>query len=393
MPCEPRKNQHLPYIEPTIRTIAGGLITVIGIMLYRHGEKSMLWLGMLFFISLNLFQSGFTRWCMMEKLLKYAGLRCELDEIRLLSKHLQESAARQAGYMDTLNLLSEAVLELSPQGEILSFSDGWRKLLNHEADIDKPPGNFLADHVVAGDTEVISHMLERIMHSQEHVVRVRFRLADNIDDERWVEGHFMLDRHNMARVRIKAVIRDITETYQQERRIRRMAMHDALTGLPNRSLLENRMAQALAHARRHGFHVGVLFIDLDHFKQVNDTHGHKTGDRLLVHVSEILGQKLRASDTLARWGGDEFVVLLPDLSDGRDGMKTVASNLMSALKQGLAGNAAESAVTLSIGAASYPDDASNPDALLALADKALYFAKSQDRNTLRLYSEMPSEQA
>jgi len=128
MTCETNKKRHLPYIEPTIRTIAGFFLTTIGVLLYLYDEESLLWLGMLFFVSLNLFQSGFTRWCLMEKILKRFGLRSELDEIRTLSKELCESAARQAGHMDTLNLLSEAVLELAPDGIILNASDGWRRL-------------------------------------------------------------------------------------------------------------------------------------------------------------------------------------------------------------------------------------------------------------------------
>lgn len=388
MTCETNKKRHLPYIEPTIRTIAGFFLTTIGVLLYLYDEESLLWLGMLFFVSLNLFQSGFTRWCLMEKILKRFGLRSELDEIRTLSKELCESAARQAGHMDTLNLLSEAVLELAPDGIILNASDGWHRLSGRNPAAGEVPQTPLINYVMARDADIVTRMLDEITTCQKRVLRIRFRLADSTEDERWVEGHFMLDRHDETKVRIKGVLRDVTETHQQERRIRRMAMHDALTGLPNRSLLENRMDQALAHARRHGFHVGVLFIDLDNFKQVNDAHGHKRGDQLLVNVSHILGRKLRASDTLARWGGDEFVVLLPDLTERTSGMRTVAANLMSALENELQGEGFEAAVTLSIGAASYPEDAGSAEALMAQADKALYFAKSQGRNNVQIYSEM-----
>ncbi|VAW80220.1 diguanylate cyclase/phosphodiesterase (GGDEF & EAL domains) with PAS/PAC sensor(s) [hydrothermal vent metagenome] len=388
MHCETDKKRRLPYIEPTIRTIAGFLLSMIGVLLYLHDEKTVLWLGMLFFISLNLFQSGFSRWCLMEKLLKYMGLRSELDEIRQLGERLHESAERQAGHMDTLNMLNEAVLELSLEGEILSFSDGWNRLLGQDisaAETDRKP---LVDCVEERDADIITRMLERIMSTQEHVLRIRFRLIGSAKDECWVEGHFMRDQHDTARARIKGVLRDVTEAHQQERQIHHMAMHDALTGLPNRSLLEGRMTQALAHAKRYGFRVGVLFIDLDNFKQVNDANGHKSGDQLLVRVSHVLGQRLRCSDTLARWGGDEFVVLLPDLIDRAAGMRAVATDLMTALEDELQNDGIEAAVTLSIGAANYPGDADNAEVLLARADKALYFAKSQGRNNVQVYGEM-----
>ncbi len=388
MPCGTAKKRRLPYIEPTIRTIAGFLLSAIGVLLYLHDEETTLWLGLLFFISLNLFQSGISRWCLMEKILKRIGLRSELDEIRKLGERLHESVARQAGHMDTLNLLSEAVLELSPDGEILSFSDGWGRLLGHDKAAAEASGKPLVNYVKACDVDVITRMLERILVTQKRVLRIRFRLADSSKDECWVEGHFMLDQHDEGKIRIKGVLRDVTDAHLQERQIRHMAMHDALTGLPNRSLLESRMEHALAHAKRYGFYVGILFIDLDNFKQVNDTNGHKSGDQLLVRVSQILGQKLRSSDTLARWGGDEFVVLLPDLTDHTSGMRIVAVNLMAALEDELQNDGIEAAVTLSIGAASYPSDADCPEALLAQADKALYFAKSQGRNNVQIYSEM-----
>ncbi len=388
MTAQTEKKAHLPYIEPSIRTIAGFFLTTIGVLLYLYDEQRLLWLGMLFFISLNLFQSGFTRWCLMEIILKRFGLRSELDEIRTLSRHLRESAARQAGHMDTLNLLSEAVLELSPDGIILSASDGWRRLSGHSPASGAVALSPLLDHVMQDDAPVVTNMLQEITGSRRRVLRIRFRLRNSRRAERWIEGRFMLDRHDASCIRIKGVLRDVTETHRKERRIRRMAMHDALTGLPNRSLLQNRMNQALAHAKRHGFHVGVLFIDLDHFKQVNDTHGHRRGDRLLIHISNLLSRKLRASDTLARWGGDEFVVLLPDLQDHSRGLRTVAENLMSALAGEYPGDALESVVTLSIGAATYPGDADNAEALLLLADKALYVAKSQGRNNLQVYSEI-----
>ena len=388
MPCKSNNKSRLPYIEPTIRTILGFLVTVLGTLLYFRPDASTLWLGLLLFISLNVLQSGFTRWCIMEKILKRMGLRSELDEIRQLGDQLRLSAARQAGHMDTLNLLSEAVLELSPEGRILNASDGWRRLLGHAGQETEPPAPSLLDHVAEEDHEVVRHMLEDIGNTGDRVLRIRFRLAGEQPEERWVGGRFMLDRHDSDKVCIKGVLRDITETYQQERKIRHMAMHDALTGLPNRALLEDRLDQALNHARRQGFHVGILFIDLDNFKQVNDTHGHKNGDLLLRRIGHILSDRLRASDTLARWGGDEFVVLLPDLTHPVDGMRTVAHNLMTALRKELHGGHNGEHVTLSIGAACYPDNADNAGALLAQADKALYFAKSQGRNNVQIYSEL-----
>ena len=237
-----------PYIEPTIRTIAGAFITTSGLMLYLRPERAVLWFSLLFFVSLNLFQSGITRFCLMEKILKRLGFRSELDEIR------------------------------------------------------------------------------------------------------------------------------------------HMALHDALTGLPNRLLLEDRTEMAIAHAKRSNSKVAMLFIDVDNFKQVNDIQGHKAGDRLLITLSKILQSHLRQGDTLARWGGDEFVVLLPDIASGDDARK-VAEKILEAMR-GRMNDGDLSGATLSIGLALFPDDADNCEALLVQADKALFFSKSQGRNNIQIFSDM-----
>ncbi len=156
-----------------------------------------------------------------------------------------------------------------------------------------------------------------------------------------------------------------------------LAHHDDLTGLPNRRLLEDRLDQAIAHARRVGCKVAVLLLDLDHFKEVNDTLGHRVGDMTLQAVVGQLTGRIRASDTLARSGGDEFTVV----SEVQDANGAVA--LMAALDSALAAplniQGGQVRTGLSIGLALYPDDGSDPDQLHAAADKAMYIAKRAAR--------------
>jgi diguanylate cyclase (GGDEF)-like protein len=156
-----------------------------------------------------------------------------------------------------------------------------------------------------------------------------------------------------------------------------LAYHDDLTGLPNRRLLEDRLDQAIAHARRVGCKVAVLLLDLDHFKEVNDTLGHRVGDMTLQAVVGQLTGRIRASDTLARSGGDEFTVV----SEVQDANGAVA--LMAALDSALAAplniQGGQVRTGLSIGLALYPDDGSDPDQLHAAADKAMYIAKRAAR--------------
>jgi diguanylate cyclase (GGDEF)-like protein len=169
--------------------------------------------------------------------------------------------------------------------------------------------------------------------------------------------------------------------------IREMAMHDALTGLPNRLLLEERIEAAIEHARHTDTKVGMLFIDLDNFKQINDSQGHKTGDQLLVAVSRVLQAHLRPGDTLARWGGDEFVVLVPGLRKPAQA-RAIAEALTKQVQSELFSGLTDPYITLSIGVALFPDDADTCEALLIQADKALFFCKSQGRNNIQVFSDM-----
>lgn len=176
-----------------------------------------------------------------------------------------------------------------------------------------------------------------------------------------------------------------------EERIRHLAHHDALTGLPNRTLLAERLEQALARARRAGGKVAVLCLDLDRFKEVNDCHGHAAGDALLKRVAAALGQGLRETDTVARVGGDEFVILqawavLPD-----DAAR-LAERLIALVTGCCEGSEAGKDLGVSIGIAFFPDDGPNGETLLKRADTALYRAKAAGRGTYRIFEpEMDTE--
>lgn len=178
---------------------------------------------------------------------------------------------------------------------------------------------------------------------------------------------------------------EVAERMQAEQRVWQIAHHDALTGLPNRSLFQDRLDQALNQARRRQRRVALLFIDLDRFKHVNDTLGHEVGDRLLQEVARRLRTFGRASDTVARLGGDEFVVLLHDVEKPSD-VEQVAQKLCAALVPPvqLAGHPVHA--TASIGIAIFPDDGDDSAALMRNADAAMYEAKAGGRNAARFFT-------
>jgi diguanylate cyclase (GGDEF)-like protein/PAS domain S-box-containing protein len=180
-------------------------------------------------------------------------------------------------------------------------------------------------------------------------------------------------------------LHDLSERKQYEVHIHHLANHDGLTGLPNRTLLRDRVEQAIAHARRLQNHVALMFVDLDQFKLVNDSWGHNAGDTLLLEIASRLKTAVRDGDTVARLGGDEFVVLLQDLAQPGD-CTLVARKIESALEAPVEVAGRPVRVTASIGIATFPGDGDDLDALLQCADAAMYQAKDAGRNGYQYYS-------
>lgn len=180
--------------------------------------------------------------------------------------------------------------------------------------------------------------------------------------------------------------RDVTKTRAMEQKMAHLAQHDYLTGLPNRMLLNDRLTQAVAYAKRRKTGLAVLFCDLDNFKHINDSLGHFVGDLLLQSVAQRLTQQVRASDTVSRHGGDEFVILLLE-DDHSENAVLTAEKILLALSQPYFIGAHELYVTTSIGISLYPDDGHDAESLIRSADTALYQAKSKGRDNYQFFKE------
>src|ERR1700730_4008849 len=197
----------------------------------------------------------------------------------------------------------------------------------------------------------------------------------------WCEWYHscLLDEQGRI-VSILSFAQDVSSRIKAEERLQYLATRDALTGLPNRLLLQERLTQAIAQAKRSGRRVGVLFIDLDRFKNVNDTLGHRIGDELLKSVTAALSETLRETDLLARLGGDEFMVIVDDFDEAAV-LSRVAKKLQDAISQPFRIEEHDIYVTSSIGISVYPDDSDDPEGLLKHADVAMYRSKELGRNT------------
>lgn len=171
---------------------------------------------------------------------------------------------------------------------------------------------------------------------------------------------------------------------ESEERLRHLSEHDALTGLPNRLLLDDRLQTGIERAKRFNTSLGLLMVDLDGFKEVNDAFGHHVGDMVLCEITSRLSAAVRATDTVARMGGDEFIILLPDLH-AADEAEMIAAKIVAGASIPVHVDEAPVSVTVSIGVATFPEEGSDAESLLRCADEAMYAAKQEGKNQLQVY--------
>lgn len=193
----------------------------------------------------------------------------------------------------------------------------------------------------------------------------------------------LLDAHGAIH-HFLSVSNDITLCTPDDKKNRYLAFHDALTGLPNRAFFESIQTQLISHAQQTASELALFYLDLDHFKQVNDLHGHAVGDQLLIAVSERLRTVTRKADTVARLGGDEFVIFLSDITD-HEVVTRLAMKLIDAIATPFLLHGLRIECGASIGIALYPRDGSEGDELLRKADWAMYRAKGAGRNSFRFH--------
>jgi diguanylate cyclase (GGDEF)-like protein/PAS domain S-box-containing protein len=211
-------------------------------------------------------------------------------------------------------------------------------------------------------------------------------------DDRWIQ----VTKRRTSDGSVVGIYTDITQMKRTEEAVRILAQHDALTGLPNRRLMSDRLAQAIAQAKRNQELVGLLLIDLDNFKPINDEHGHRAGDEVLRIVALRLKECVREVDTVARYGGDEFIIVLSAVNRPRDA-GLVAEKVIAALSEPIPAlwtsqhgrRSADVRIGCSVGISMYPQDAAQPDALIRCADAAMYVAKSRGRGCLVFHAAAP----
>nr|CRH05190.1 Putative response regulator receiver modulated diguanylate cyclase/phosphodiesterase with PAS/PAC sensor(S) [Candidatus Magnetococcus massalia] len=279
---------------------------------------------------------------------------------------------------------SEAIILTTPEGVILDANPAFSEITGYSRE--EAVGNN-----------------PRTFKSDRHEPEFYTRMWKQIQDEGFWQGEIW-DRRKGGeiypkRLTINAVrnhkgetenyigiFSDISESKATELKLERLAYFDPLTSLPNRSLFHDRLEQEFFNAKRHHRKVGVFFIDLDRFKQVNDTLGHSAGDELLRHVAQRLEGCVRASDTVARMGGDEFTIILTEINDDEDAAR-VARKVLGELRNSISIKGHDIYVGASIGIAIFPDNGGDVENLTKNADMAMYRAKESGRNNYQFFSE------
>lgn len=273
--------------------------------------------------------------------------------------------------------LFDAVVVTDMQGVVVDWNSGSEELYGYskEEAIGQPVSIL---HVPEDTDKITAEVLDAIAKHGKWTGEVRMLHKDGSIG--WIESMVvpLLDDEG-SMIGALGINRDISERIRNEEQLVRMAHYDQLTELPNRTLLIDRLEQVMLHAQRNNSRFALLYIDLDNFKVVNDDAGHAVGDLVLKETAKRLKQAVRASDTVARIGGDEFVVLLEELHTD-DAAAQVAEQIVNGLRESCSVKGYSAKLTGSIGIAIYPDDGKTTDELLSSSDKFMYIAKKSGKD-------------
>ncbi|WP_157778340.1 EAL domain-containing protein [Massilia violaceinigra] len=304
------------------------------------------------------------------RLIGVIGISTDISEWKKTERALNLSAM-------VYEAIGEAIMITEPNGRIVAVNPAFIRLSGYTEQelIGQPAAMLLAGVLGQAHNCELLRRLEKAGHAQGKVW-ARHKNGDECAE--WLRVDTIYDERGQVKFRVN-MFSGITDQKLAEDTIWRQANFDFLTGLPNRSMFHDRLEHELRKSRRSGLPLALMFIDIDHFKEVNDTLGHDTGDKLLREVAARLSACIRQADTVARLGGDEFTVILGELDD-LDSVERIAHAMLAALAEPFAIKAETLYLSGSIGITLFPHDATDVDTLLKNADQAMYAAKNRGRN-------------
>jgi len=311
----------------------------------------------------------------------FRGIGRDVTERVQMQEALRQSEER---YRTILAEIEEGYYEVDLAGNIKFVNKAACRQFGYSEE--ELIGSNYRAYVLKEDIKGVYKAWNKVYRTGEPLQSYPFATVKKDGTQMFVENSVSPLRNKEGKIiGFRAVSRDVTQRKQFEQKLADMATHDSLTGLPNRTLLSDRLTMGLALSRRSGNKLAVLMLDLDKFKVINDTMGHAVGDQLLKAVAERLTSVLRKSDTVARIGGDEFVLVLPQIASP-DNAANLAQRILDVFQEPFIFDGHQLNVTTSIGISVYPEDGKEIHILLKNADNAMYWAKEQGRDMYRFYS-------
>ncbi len=349
---------------------------------------------------------GAIRWIRQKAELEFAadgtarsavGIAQDITERKRTEEELRESGFR---WKFAIEGSGDGVWDWNIQTDEAQYSRRWKEMLGYsEADI-LPTNQEWVERIHPDDRLHVAATMQAYLEGRTAIYVVEYRLRCKDESYKWILGRGMVvSRDGEGKpLRMIGTHTDITERKQMEEQVRRMAFYDPLTKLPNRRLVNDRLSQTMAANKRSGGYGALMFLDLDNFKPLNDTHGHEVGDLLLIEVAARLRKCVREMDTVARFGGDEFVVMVSELNTDQaesvaqaagiaEKIRNALSNtyLLTLKQDGKADVTIEHHCTASIGVALFANHEGSLEDIIKRADRAMYQAKEAGRNAVRFH--------
>jgi diguanylate cyclase (GGDEF)-like protein/PAS domain S-box-containing protein len=323
-------------------------------------------------------------------LLQYQGHDAVLTTFTPINKIKRLEAGLRL-WASIFEATSEGILVLGPDNIILQANAALARATGYRIDeIVGHDGSFVCG--TQGAIDIPHNFIQMVGQQGSWQGEIWLKKKNGGESPQWLALNTVRDEQG-ASSHIIALFVDITERMEQEDKIRHLAHHDALTGLPNRLLFDERLSMSLEQAARHNQRVALLYIDLDRFKNINDSLGHHIGDGLLQSVAQRLNEAIRGGDTVCRQGGDEFVVILNDVVDVQEVAHIVERRLIPLILKTHHVSDIALHISCSVGIAVYPEDASGIEELMRNADAAMYTAKAQGRNNFQFFSSQMNSDA
>ena len=298
-----------------------------------------------------------------------------------------ERASQLAEVIQTAEQIAKfGTWDWDPNTDEHYWSEGIYNILEIDPKEQRPSNISFLNALHEDDRERVKKALNRAIADQSlFEIEARVRLPGNRERVFQQRGQVSTNPQS-GNIRMTSIIYDITERKESEKRLAYLANYDTLTNLPNRHLFKDRLDHAIAQAERLGSELAIIYLDLDHFKSVNDALGHHAGDQLLIEAASRIKQFIRSSDTAARLGGDEFIILI-DQFENSSQIAAVAEHILFQLNRVFYIEGNEIFVSASMGITMFPSDGNNYETLLKNADSAMYMAKEDGRNSYHFFTE------